>query len=421
MEKDLADYAVEYASSLGASYAEARLEHSKTNGFMIKNGIPEMAGFGRISGIGLRIIMDNGLGFASTNILKRDKIKQVVETAIKTAKSASKIKEEINLAPDTPKQKEYEIKQKLNFKDVSPSEKLGLLMEAEKLIASSGVDAPMRYMTLNDSTTSEYLVNSEGTKLLATVPKASFMYFLTVQGDNKSMQRYWQYGASGGFEFVKSWDIPNLVLEEVKACSENLIKGKKTPQGKMDLVAAPQVVGIMAHESAGHPYEADRILGREGAQAGESFITKDMVGHQIGSEIVNVVDDPTVENSYGFYRFDNEGVQARRKYLIKDGKINEFLHNRQTAYMMNVLSNGSSRSVEYDKESIVRMSNTFVLPGDYSEQELIEGMKEGIYMKNFMEWNIDDRRVNQKYVGAQAYYVKNGEIMYPVIAPTILL
>ncbi len=67
----------------------------------------------------------------------------------------------------------------------------------------------------------------------------------------------------------------------------------------------------------------------------------------------------------------------------------------------------------------INMSNTFVLPGDFSEQESIEGMKEGIYMKNFMEWNIDDRRVNQKYVGAQAYYVKNGEIMYPVIAPTI--
>lgn len=419
MKKDLADFAVEYASKLGATYAEARLEQSQTNGFLLKNGIPEMSGFGRISGLGLRIIVNHGLGFASTNTLEREKIKDMVKIAFKTTKAASRIQEDIHLAEDEPKQKTYEVKQKLKLNEVSPDEKLDILFEAERLIENSKVNAPMRYFTLNDSTTTEYLVNSEGTKVLATVPKVSFMFFITVKDMKGSMQRFWQYGASGGFEFVKAWDIPNLMVKEVKTCSNNLKHGQKITSKKMDLVAAPQVVGIMVHESAGHPYEADRILGREGAQAGESFITKDMVGYQIGSEIVNVVDDPTLENSYGFYLFDNEGVRARRKYLIKDGKINEFLQNRQTAYKMGVASNGSSRSIEYDKESIVRMSNTFLLPGDHSEEELIEGVKEGVFMKNFMEWNIDDRRVNQKYVGADSYYIKNGEIQGPLKNTTL--
>ncbi len=419
MQKDLAEFAVRYASKLGASYAEVRLEQSKTNGFMLKNGIPEMAGFERISGIGLRIIVNKGLGFASTNKLEKSKLKQLVRLAFKTTKAASRIKEEINLAPDKPKKYNYGIKQRLRFADVSPEEKLDLLFEAEKLIHNSNIDTPMRYFTLNDNTTTEYLVNSEGTRVLATVPKASFMYFITVKQGKKTIQRFWQYGCSGGFDLVKKWDIPNLVLNEAKACSENLKKGKKTPKKRMDVVAAPQVVGIMVHESVGHPYEADRIFGREGAQAGESFVTRDMIGHQIGSKIVNVVDDPTLKNSYGFYLFDNEGVKARRKFLIRDGKINEFLHNRQTAYRMGVMSNGSSRSVEYDKESIVRMSNTFLLPGDHKEEELIEGIKEGVYIKNFMEWNIDDRRVNQKYVGAESYFIKNGKLAYPLINPTI--
>lgn len=419
MKKDLAEFAVEYASKLGASYAEARLEHSQTNGFLLKNGVPEMSGFARISGLGLRIIVNNGLGFASTNTVEKAKIKELVKTAFKTTKAASKVQEEIHLAADLPKKKQYEVKQKLKLNDVPPEEKLGLLFEAESLLKDSKISVPMRYFTLTDSTTTEYLVNSEGTQVMATVPKASFLFFLTVKGLKGSVQRFWQYGASGGFEFVKQWDIPNLLLREAKACSDNLKNGKKTPQKKMDVVAAPEVVGIMVHESAGHPYEADRILGREGAQAGESFITKDMVGEQIGSEIVNVVDDPTLENSYGFYLYDNEGVKARRKCLIKEGKINEFLQNRQTAYKMGVLSNGSSRSIEYDKESIVRMSNTFLLPGDFSEEELIEDVKEGVFMKNFMEWNIDDKRVHQKYVGAESYYIKNGKIMWPLKNPTI--
>ncbi|MBA3064122.1 TldD/PmbA family protein, partial [Candidatus Woesearchaeota archaeon] len=172
-------------------------------------------------------------------------------------------------------------------------------------------------------------------------------------------------------------------------------------------------------ESGSHPYKADRIIGREWAQAGESFITKEMLGTRIGNEVVNVVDDPTIENSYGFYKYDNEGVKARRKYLINKGLINEFLHNRETAYYMGIKSNGSSRSVNYDRESIVRMSNTFMLPGKYSEEELIEDIKLGIYMKNFMEWNIDDKRINQKYVGAESYLIKNGEIKEPVIRPVI--
>ena len=82
-------------------------------------------------------------------------------------------------------------------------------------------------------------------------------------------------------------------------------------------------------------------------------------------------------------------------------------------------SNGSSRAVDYDKESIVRMSNTFMLPGEYSEEELIEGVRKGVFMKNFMEWNIDDQRMNQKYVGAEAFLIRNGKLAEPVRNPVL--
>ena len=219
---------------------------------------------------------------------------------------------------------------------------------------------------------------------MATIPRMAFVYFLTVQENNKSIQRFWQYGATKGYELIKEWNMPDLLTGEVKAMQANLKNGVKAPQKKLDVVACPQVVGIMVHESAGHPYEADRIFGREAAQAGESFIEKDMMGSKIGNEVVNVVDDPTLPNSYGFYLYDNEGVKARRKFLIKEGKMNELLHNRETAMFMGLKSNGSSRAVDYNRESIVRMSNTFMLPGDHKEEELIEDVKEGIYMKNFM-------------------------------------
>ncbi|HDN50734.1 MAG TPA: TldD/PmbA family protein, partial [Thermoplasmatales archaeon] len=124
---------------------------------------------------------------------------------------------------------------------------------------------------------------------------------------------------------------------------------------------------------------------------------------------VTVVDNPALPNTYGYYRYDDEGVKARERVLIKNGIVNEFLHNRETAYEMHCNSNASARAT-YGKEPIVRMANTYFAPGDHSLEELIEDVKEGVYMVTFMEWNIDDRRVNQKYVGEEAYLIKNGEI-----------
>ncbi|MCX6711513.1 MAG: TldD/PmbA family protein [Candidatus Woesearchaeota archaeon] len=419
MEKDLADFAIEYLQKLGASYVEARLDEYSGNSFVMKNGIPQISSFDNVSGLGVRFIINKTLGFLSTNELQKEKIKSIIEKSIKTTKSASKLNEKISFSSEPIYKENYEVKQKINILDLSPEEKLKILFEAHKLLKESKIKIPGSFFSLGDNITTEYIATSEGTRITATIPRVDFMYYITIQENNKTSQRYWDYGASGGFEFVNSWNIPQLLLNEAKACQNNLKKGKKCPKGNIDFVVAPQVTAIMVHESVGHPYEADRILGREAAQAGESFVTNKMLNTTIGSKIVNVVDDPTIENGYGFYKYDNEGVKARRKYLMKNGIINEFLHNRQTAAEMGTNSNGSSRAVDYDKEPIVRMSNTILLNGDYKEQELFEDVKLGIYVKNFMEWNIDDKRFNQKYVGAESFLIKNGKIQYPIVNPVI--
>src|SRR3989344_2176554 len=114
-----------------------------------------------------------------------------------------------------------------------------------------------------------------------------------------------------------------------------------------------------------------------------------------------------MEGSYCYYLYDDEGVKARKKYLQKKGVITEFLQNRQTAHEFNLKSNGSARASAFDREPLIRMSNTLVEPGSFSETEIFEGIKKGIYLKSFMEWNIDDKRWQQKYVGNEAYLIEN--------------
>jgi TldD protein len=230
-----------------------------------------------------------------------------------------------------------------------------------------------------------------------------------------------QYGKTRGWEYVKELDMPQKIADELLMLQKMIKEGKKAPKEKIDIVCGPEVVGIAVHESCGHPYEADRILGREAAQAGESFVTQSMLGTKIGSEIVTVIDDPTCEGSYGHYLFDDEGVAARPRELIRNGVINEFLQNRETATEFDVKSNAASRAQYYGVEPIVRMSNTYMKEGDHGFDELFEGITLGVFLKSFTEWNIDDKRYNQKYVGREAYLIENGKVTTPVRRPVLEL
>ncbi len=419
LDLDLAHFAIDYARKIGASYADARLESTVVNGFVLKNGVPQISGFDRVSGIGVRVVVNNTLGFVCTNDLPRENLRRVVEKAAKLTKAASKIGERTEFSDAKPEVASYEVKQKIKLADLEPKEKLKVLFDSEKAIKDAKVNVPGRFFSMSDFYTEKYFVNSEGSRVLSKIPRTDFWYFVTVEEAGRTAQRYWQYGAAGGFETITGHNFPELLAGEVKATYANLKKAVSPPKESVDLVVAPQITGIMVHESVGHPYEADRVLGREAAQAGESFISSEMLGTRIGSNAVNIVDDPTIPGSFGYYLFDDEGVKAGERWLIKRGMVTELLHNRETAAVVGDKSNGAARATGYDREPIVRMANTVFKQGNYKEEELIESVKNGVYIKNFMEWNIDDKRLNAKYSGAEAYMIRNGRLAEPVWRPTI--
>jgi len=251
----------------------------------------------------------------------------------------------------------------------------------------------------------KYYANSDGARIYSEIPRISLFYLLT-SSNNEQMTR--EFGNTGGWEKIKAWNADNLIQHDSHFLHE-LGEGGEKPPKRGSVILSPYITGLIAHESCGHPWEADRILGREAAQAGKSFVGRKMLGKKFANELVNVVDYPAIKGSYGYYKYDDEGVKARKRYLIKNGIINEFLHNRHTAYVMNTSSNASARA-SYGSEPIVRMANTYFEPGDFTLEEMMEDIKEGVYIKTYMEWNIDDIRYNQKYVGEEAYIIKKGEI-----------
>ena len=415
------DYALDYAKAKNVDYAEARALNARYESLVIKNGALDTYISTVNSGLCLRILADGGLGFASTNKWTREEAKKVVNTACRFAAMAKR-KDKIAFADEKGVKTKWSVEQKNKIEDIPPEEKIKELMEVDKTLASQAIKIQGRMMACFTGLTEKYFVNSEDAEISAFVPRIGAYTFITVVENGKPEQAFKQFGRSGGWEAFDEWKMTETMLHEAEVLQRIIKKGKMVRPGKMDLVCGTEVTGIASHESCGHPMEADRILGREMSQAGRSFIYPDgpyWIGTRIGSDIVTVVDDPTLKNSYGFYEFDDEGIKARRRYLYKNGVINEFLQNRETAAKLGTRSNGASRSINYDREAIVRMSNTFLLPGDWKEEEIVEDVKYGIYMKSFTEWNIDDRRFNQRYVGREAYLIEKGELKQPVARPVI--
>jgi TldD protein len=388
---------------------------------VIKNGVLDVFVSTEDSGFCVKILASGGLGFASTNKWTKKETKSIVDTAYKLA-TVAKRKDKIAFAEEKCVKAKWKVEQKEKSEDVSPEKKIEELMTVDKALASQQIKIPGRIITSSIALTEKYFVNSEGSVISSFVPAIGAFALITVVENGKPEQAYKQFGRSGGWEAFDKWKIADEMVREAKVLQTLVKEGKAVKPGTMDLVCGSEVTGIASHESCGHPMEADRILGREMSQAGRSFVYPGgpfWVGTRIGSDIVTIVDDPTVKNSYGYYEYDDEGIKARRRFLYKDGVINEFLQNRETAAKLGTRSNGSSRSVNYDREAIVRMANTYLLPGDWTEEEIIEDVKHGIYMKSFTEWNIDDRRFNQRYVGKEAYLIDDGELKHPVARPVI--
>ncbi|MGA2767650.1 MAG: TldD/PmbA family protein [Candidatus Bathyarchaeia archaeon] len=421
MDEEIVDFALECARSKKIEYAEVRAHSQVQDGLMLRNGVVEAVVSAVDSGFCVRIIADGGIGFASTNKWTKEEAKDVADMAFKYANSANR-KEKLVFAEEKGAKTKWAVDQKKRIEDVSLEERISTLAEVNRALASSKVKIAATASSCATNLITKYFVNSEGSRISSFVPRIGAYVFITVAEQGKTEQAYEQFGYCGGWEAFSKWKIPEKMVHDAKVLKSVITEAKTVKPEKMDLVCGSEVAGIAAHESCGHPMEADRILGREMSQAGRSFIYKGgqyWIGTRIGSKAVTVVDDPTVESSYGYYMYDDEGVRATRRFLYKEGVINEFLHNRESAAKLDTNSNGSSRSVNYDREAIVRMANTFVLPGEFTEEELIEDVKYGVYMKSFTEWNIDDKRFNQRYVGREAYLIENGELKHPVSRPVI--
>ncbi|MGA2664728.1 MAG: TldD/PmbA family protein [Nitrososphaerales archaeon] len=419
--KELANLSIREAERLGADYSESRVQGGTGSGFMLKNGEPQPSMMEDSFGLGIRVLCGGALAFSATNIMERASVRALTAKTVKMAKATQGlVKKKVRLDGSRPARRKFSAPEKEPIEGGDAAWLKSILVEIDRRVqAGRGAKIPNRIFVAVSEVDEKYYVNTDGAETESRTPRIHFFGILTAISDSEVAQRMVQQGETGGLEVVKRIDLVSKVESEARTLRRVLAKARKMEPGEMDVILSSELSGIAAHESVGHPQEADRILGREGAQAGESYLKRGSIGRRIGSAEAHVSDDPTIVHSNGYCPVDDEGVEATKRRLIVGGEITEFLQNRSTAAELRAVNNGSARSAGFNREPIIRMSNTFVEPGDHTLEELVREVKHGIYLKSFTEWNIDDKRLNQRYVGLEAYRIEHGELGEMVKAPVL--
>ena len=405
-----AEYALRTAEKLGVEYAEAYAESAYGRSFAISQGIVEGSAYSEETGLRVRLLKKGSLCTFSTNKLEKENLKWIISRfrvlpGVKTRLSSEK---QVNA--------DCKIREK---KRIDEADMLKDLIRIDKELSKvKSIKYRSMFGTLGRSKT--YFVNSEGSTVRGDTPYVFSAFDMTVSNGKESRQSLAQLGTTGGYEHFEAGKIAEDLLKTSKSLYAVLEKGVTLSEDKLrsikKIVIAPEISGIAAHESIGHPCEADRIFGREAAQAGTSYLNGDNLGLEIGSEAVNVIDDPTLKGTNGFYLYDEEGVKARPRVLVEKGVQKELLLNREYANVLGKKSNGSARSNSYANEPMLRMANTYLKPGRATLEELLSEARDGLYVKKFSstEWNIDDTRSFERYAGNEVYVIKNGSLEEPV-------
>jgi predicted Zn-dependent protease len=197
-----------------------------------------------------------------------------------------------------------------------------------------------------------------------------------------------------------------------------LLAAPNCPTGKMDLLLDPDQMILQIHESIGHPLELDRILGDERNYAGTSFVTPDMFGkYRYGSELLDVTYDPTIPNQFASYGFDDEGLPARKEFIIRKGILERGLGATISQARLGMAGVANARACSWNRPPIDRMANLNLEPGKSSLEEMIASVERGVYLKTNNSWSIDDSRNKFQFGCEWGRMIENGKLTHVVKKP----
>ncbi len=413
--KDLLLRALDTATKRGATYADIRFVHTKTQSIQIKNHRVESVSSEESSGFGIRVIANGGWGFASSSRLNPREVDIVAATAVRIAKASSSVhRHPVQIGDPISIQARYVTPVRRDPFVVSLEEKVELLTRATEVMAKVPLVA-VAEAGCDLIKTTKIFASSEGSYIEQELCEVGGGISATAVGSGELQTRGYpmstgRHQASLGWEFMEDLD---LIGNAARVAEESvaLLTARQCPAEVTTVILDGGQTALQVHESCGHPIELDRVLGTEAAYAGTSFLTLDKLGaFRYGSEHVNINIDATIPGGLGTFGFDDEGVPAQRAQVVQNGRFVGYLTSRETAARLRQRSNGTARAAGWEHIPLIRMTNVNLEPGPWKLADLITDTERGVYMETNRSWSIDDKRLNFQFGTEYAREIRNGKL-----------
>ncbi|MDE1154803.1 MAG: metalloprotease TldD [Acidobacteriaceae bacterium] len=398
------------ALSAGGEFADLYFEAVSSTSLGMDEGIIKTASQGISVGCGVRVLSGERTGFAYTDDLSPERLLKAARTAALIASGPQT--QRVQGFTETRSPQLYPVAGA--SADAEIAEKIKLIERANQAARAFDPRIVQVRASINDELRRILIAASDGTFASDTQPLARFNVFVIAKDEHNTAR-----GSSGGGgrvtleHFDLAGKTPEHFAQEAARTALLQLDAVAAPAGEMEVVLGPGWPGVLLHEAVGHGLEADFNRKKTSAFAG-------LIGQQVASSKVTVVDNGTMPGRRGSLNVDDEGNATQETVLIENGILRGYLTDKLSSRLMGMANTGSGRRESYQAIPMPRMTNTYMLAGEDDPTDILKSVKRGLYAVNFGGGQVDITNGKFVFTASEAYLIEDGKVTAPVKGATLV-
>ncbi len=395
------------AAGKGADLAELFVERRRSQSYRLDDRRVEDVSSGAESGAGIRVVAGDRAAYAYTNLLTEEAL---IETAKRARAGMEPAGAELPPSKRTAVAATHPVVR--SPEAAEGSEIVEALVASDE--AARSASGEIRQVTASQASVVQdvLIASTDGRWAEDSRTRVRFVVQVVAARDGVITTGFEAPGHSGGLELLDDHP-PTELASKAAEKAIRMLDAKPSPAGEFPVVLAPGTGGVLIHEACGHGLEADTLVK-------EASVYAQREGERFGSESVTIVDDGSDVGAWGSFGVDDEGTPSQRTVLFDQGVLVGCLSDLKTAAKLGRAPSGNARRQSYAHLPIVRMSNTYLLPGPDDREEILRSVKRGVYAGTFAGGEVNPATGNFVFGMSEAYMIEDGAIAYPIRGATLI-
>lgn len=394
----------------GMDFADLYFQQSHHEYWSLEDGVVRDASYDIDTGVGVRAIQGEKTGFAYSDEITAAALMQAADSARIISRGGKSGKIRLPLHRDLPHQLYPSANPLIS---ITAEEKVALLQDLDRWARAADPRVMQVMASLSASYDLVLVAASDGTFAADVRPLVRLNVSVIAEQNGRRENGSSGFGGRSDFGMLLDGDHAEANAKEAVRQALVNLEAEDAPAGAMEVVLGNGWPGVLLHEAVGHGLEGD--FNRKGTSAFSG-----RVGEQVASSLCTVVDNGTIAGRRGSLNIDDEGTPTGNTVLIERGKLKGYMQDKTNGRLMGGASTGNGRRESYAHLPMPRMTNTYMLPGEHTKEEMVASMERGIYAVNFGGGQVDITSGKFVFSANEAYLVEKGEIKQPLRGVTLI-